>query len=424
MHTVFVSHSHQENDYCDAFVEALRAHGVDAWYDRSSLQAGHFLSDDIQRELEARTIFILLASPAAIDSYWIRTELGAFRELAARDPSRIIIPVRIAPVELPLLLRAYMWIDAVDVPLEDVMDQLASTIGFPTRAQVAAAERRRQAAVDAERRRQVAEERRAERQQVALELERARAARRTRLSADLLTVGLLTLEMLLVASLLLSLVFPVLPRTVGLETGVLALLLAAFLSLIKPLRRGIARAWHDARKGLATVVSLLLTLAVVATALFVTKPTTLVSSTPTQPSYPFGGYNYNYTYHPPTGHQGEAATIGLWCPDETLAPGGLGTGDPATDPCLGLYFGLWQGCLTQLPNLSLRSAGWKADQCTEVPTAANGLESADGIRTTFHIDPKAVWSDGMPITADDFVSPRSCMPIQPSITLARAPLTR
>jgi hypothetical protein len=264
----------------------LCAHAVDVWYDRSSLQAGHFLSDDIQREPEARTVFILLASPAAIDSYWIRTELGAFRELAARDPSRIIIPVRIAPVELPLLLRANKWIDAVDVPLEDVMDQLAPTIGFPSRAQVAAAERRRQVAA-AERRRQVAEERRAERQRVALELEQARAASRARLSADLLTVGLFTLEGLIIASLLLSLVFRVLPRVVGLGAGVLALLVVGVLALVRPVRRAVGRAWIEARKGLATVVSVLLTLAVVLTALFVTKPATLLIPADTSAGYDF-----------------------------------------------------------------------------------------------------------------------------------------
>jgi ABC-type transport system substrate-binding protein len=43
------------------------------------------------------------------------------------------------------------------------------------------------------------------------------------------------------------------------------------------------------------------------------------------------------------------------------------------------------------------------DQCTEVPTVDNGGESGDEKTTTLHIDPRAVWSDGVPITAADFL---------------------
>jgi peptide/nickel transport system substrate-binding protein len=389
MHTVFVSHSHQDNALCDAFVEALRARGVDVWYDRSDLQAGHFLSTAIQQELQARTVYILLATPASIASYWVETELNAFRDLAAHDRTRVIIPVVMASGELPLLLRAYKWIDAVDVPLEMVVDQLAPTIGFPTRAELAAAERARQAAVDTERRRRLEEERRAERQRVALELARARAEQRAHLSADLITAGLLTFELLVLAGLLLSLVFGVLPRTVGLGAGGLALLTVLVLAAIRPVRQGVAREWRDARQGLSAVLSVLLALAVVLTTLFVTKPTTLINSA-AKPS----GYDFSYTYHAPT-HLGGALTIGLPYRLETLNLPGAGW--------LSISSPLWQGCLVQLPNLTLGVDGWRADQCTAVPTVDNGGESPDGKTTTFHIDPQAIWSDGAPITASDFL---------------------
>jgi peptide/nickel transport system substrate-binding protein len=394
MHTVFVSHSHQDNELCDAFVEALRARGVDAWYDRSDLQVGHLLSTEIQRELQARSVFILLATPASVASYWVETELGAYRELAAHDRTRVIIPIIIVACELPLLLRAYKWIDAVDVPLDTVVDQLAPTIGFPTQAELAAEERARAAAQAAEQRRQAEEERRAERQRVALELSQARERRRARLTADVAVVGLLTLALLILASLLLSLGFTVLPRAVGLAAGVLAVALVVAVGLVPPLRRGVAREWRDARRGLSPVLSVLLTLAVVATALFVTKPTTLL---PPPPKHL--GYDFSYTYHAPT-HTGGSVTIGLALPQFTFAPPGLaGAGYYRF---MG-YQGLWQSCLAQLPDLTLQDGGWRPDLCTQVPTVANGGESLDGKTTTFHIDSRAVWSDGVAITADDFL---------------------
>jgi ABC-type transport system substrate-binding protein len=390
MHRVFVSHSHQDNDLCDAFVEALRARGVDVWYDRSDLQVGHLLSTAIQQELQVRTVFILLATPASITSYWVETELAAFRELAAHDRTRVIIPIIMAPCELPLLLRAYKWIDAVDVPLETVIDQLAPTIGFPTRAELAAVERQRQAAEAAEQRRRLEEERRAERQRVTLELARARERRRARLTADVVTVALLTVALLALTSLLLSLGFAVVPRAVGVRAGVLAALLLAAVGLIPPVRRVVAREWRDARKGLATVLSLLLTLAVVLTTLFVTKQTTLPPTAPAQL-----GYDFSYTYHAPT-HLGGAITVGLG-DIRSLALNGLGPGGaPIASP-------LAQNCIVELPDLSLGFDGWRADQCTEIPTVDNGGESPDEKTTIIHIDSRAVWSDGTPITASDFL---------------------
>jgi ABC-type transport system substrate-binding protein len=389
MSAVFVSHAHADNERCDAFVEALRARGVDVWYDRSNLQAGHSLSGDIQQELESRLVFVLLATPASLESYWVQAELDAFRDLSAHDRTRVIVPVRLAACEIPLLLRGYKWIEAVDVPFETALDQLAPALGFPTRAELAAAERARQAAAAAEQRRRADEERKAERQQVALELARARAQVQARLTADLALTALLTLALLTLASLFLSFVFPVVPRTVAVGAGVLDALLVVTAGVVRPVRRAVVREGRAARKGLATVLSALLTLAVVVTTLFLTKPPTVLVVTSRHP-----GYDFSYTYHAPT-HLGGTVTIGAWFPITSLNPpfGAAGLQEP---------LGTSDACVAQLPDLSLELNGWRADQCTQVPTVANGGEDLLGKWTVFHIDPHAVWSDGTPITADDF----------------------
>jgi len=61
------------------------------------------------------------------------------------------------------------------------------------------------------------------------------------------------------------------------------------------------------------------------------------------------------------------------------------------------------GCIIQLPDLTLGDSGWKPDQCTEVPLASNGDESADGMSTTMKLATNDVWSDGTPVTADDYI---------------------
>src|SRR5215469_14396366 len=93
---VFVSHAHADNVLCDRYVAALRARGLDVWYDRTSMQDGHMLSVEIERELERRLAFVVLLTPASIASYWVNLEVSAFRSLAAQDAERFMLPVRIA----------------------------------------------------------------------------------------------------------------------------------------------------------------------------------------------------------------------------------------------------------------------------------------------------------------------------------------
>jgi class 3 adenylate cyclase/DNA-binding XRE family transcriptional regulator len=208
------------------------------------------------------------------------------------------------------------------------------------------------------------------------------------LRADLTVVVGMSAVLLTVVGLLLALLVAAFPWAIGLGAAALALLVLLGAVLAEPVRRALETQWRDARKPFATVSSALFSLVVVSTALFITKPPTTVGPPPNP---------FSYTYHRPT-HTGGSAVIDTWEPIASLAPWIL--------PQLPLgegYYGLWNGCVVQLPDLKLGLPGWKADQCTEVPTVANGGESVDGRTTIFHIDPRAVWSDGQPITADDFL---------------------
>jgi ABC-type transport system substrate-binding protein len=393
MHTVFVSHAHADNELVDPFVSALRARGVDVWYDRSNLEAGHFLSEEIQQELQNRTALVLMLTPASIESYWVQTELNAFRDLAARDRERVIVPVRLARCEVPVLLRAYTWVEAVDVELDSVLDKLAPALGLPTRLELAAEERRKKEADEAEQRRRAEEVRRAERARVALELAQIRSQTRAHLTADLVVVLALCLAMLAVAGIVLPLVFSGLPSVVmlgGVGLGILLLV----LSLIPAVRLWTTRKWRSARKGLSTVLSLLLALTVILTTLFLTKPTIVI------PPALARVYSFTYTPHIPA-RSGGSARVGLWITPFTA--NSLLANLYGTDPDYMVSFPLWSGCLAVLPDASLGTKAFQPDLCTRVPTVENGDEAPDNTWTILRIDPRAVWSDGESITADDFL---------------------
>lgn len=212
--------------------------------------------------------------------------------------------------------------------------------------------------------------------------------------ARLLVGGWLTLALLALIGLLLPDAVPTFPRALGVVAGLGALALGAGIALARmkqpsPLRH-LAR---ELRQPVVTLTSALLSLVVALTLLFATTPRQLIA--PHQNS----GYDFGYTYRQPT-HIGGSITIGTETPILTLIPQFL-SGYQLPDE---VYHAVWNTCVAQLPDLTLPGLdGWKADQCSEVPTVANGEEDPSGKWTIFRIDPHAVWSDGRPITADDFL---------------------
>jgi len=95
---VFVSHSHDDTEFCHAIVQALRDAGADVWYDEHNLGSGQLMSV-IQRELGSRPIYVLILSKSAFASKWVHRESTWAYELADRDPSRVILPVTAGKIE-------------------------------------------------------------------------------------------------------------------------------------------------------------------------------------------------------------------------------------------------------------------------------------------------------------------------------------
>lgn len=58
--TIFVSHSHHDNDWCRQFVAALQQLGYDVWYDEKGLSGGAQWVRTIERELENRDVFAII----------------------------------------------------------------------------------------------------------------------------------------------------------------------------------------------------------------------------------------------------------------------------------------------------------------------------------------------------------------------------
>ncbi|HEY7849139.1 MAG TPA: toll/interleukin-1 receptor domain-containing protein, partial [Ktedonobacterales bacterium] len=98
---IFISHSHEDHDFCLKLIGDLRARfGEDAiWYDASGgqhgLTGGEAWWDEIVAEITARPYFLVVLSPHAVASRWVPQEMGiAFRQHV--ELGKRLLPVRLA----------------------------------------------------------------------------------------------------------------------------------------------------------------------------------------------------------------------------------------------------------------------------------------------------------------------------------------
>lgn len=132
---VFVSHSHEDDDYCRTLVRALRDAGADVWYDEHNMGSGR-LGPTIERELRERPIFVVILSPAALRSQWVEDETRWAYGLLRKDSSRVIQPVTGATIQeddIWLFLQDFKRIETsgcTPYPMADATDRLLRTLGL------------------------------------------------------------------------------------------------------------------------------------------------------------------------------------------------------------------------------------------------------------------------------------------------------
>jgi tetratricopeptide (TPR) repeat protein len=96
---VFVSHSSQDTPFTGKLVAALRAADMDVWWDEHDLGGGHLL-EVITREVNARPVFIVVLSKAALDSKFVYQECTLAHLLYLDEPHRVILPVTASAVNI------------------------------------------------------------------------------------------------------------------------------------------------------------------------------------------------------------------------------------------------------------------------------------------------------------------------------------
>ncbi len=126
--TTFMSHAHADNEECKDYAMRLRARGIDVWIDLSNLQTGHMLGEEIEKQLKAREALVYMMTPESLESFWVRMETQAYLGEMAKNPRKMMIPVRLKVCNVPPFMNAMKWIDAVGRSREEVANEIAQAL--------------------------------------------------------------------------------------------------------------------------------------------------------------------------------------------------------------------------------------------------------------------------------------------------------
>ena len=72
---IFLSHSDQDRQFVERLVSVMRRHGLPIWYSRTDVLGGQQWHDEIGEALRRCDWFVLVLSPSALESMWVKREM-------------------------------------------------------------------------------------------------------------------------------------------------------------------------------------------------------------------------------------------------------------------------------------------------------------------------------------------------------------
>lgn len=98
---VFLSHANRDHRFANWLKEELQRHGVPVWYSETQIVGAQQWHDEIGKGLDRCDWFLLVLSPSAVRSTWVKREL--LFALESSHFNQRIIPVIFRPCEMKKL---------------------------------------------------------------------------------------------------------------------------------------------------------------------------------------------------------------------------------------------------------------------------------------------------------------------------------
>jgi formylglycine-generating enzyme required for sulfatase activity len=108
---IFISYSHKDTEYAHKLAEILKRGGFEPWID-ARLDYGSQWPQEIQKQLDSCSAFIILMTPRAFDSEWVQSELNR-----AKRKNKPIFPLLLEGDEPWLSVESTQFFDVRDKSL-------------------------------------------------------------------------------------------------------------------------------------------------------------------------------------------------------------------------------------------------------------------------------------------------------------------
>jgi hypothetical protein len=116
---VFISHSSKDKKFVRTLKDDLNENGIETFFDEDSLDLGDSLKERLDVALDESDYFLIILSPSAVASDWVKYELNEAIKLFNNKTLNKIIPIKyrecIFPKELEKLLYADLSQEVVQI---------------------------------------------------------------------------------------------------------------------------------------------------------------------------------------------------------------------------------------------------------------------------------------------------------------------
>ncbi len=125
MQNIFISYSRRDIAFVRKLAGDLEKAGYDVWWDLSDLRGGDDWVSVIPSAIETCQFFLVVLSPHAIESEWVRKEYTQ-----ALSTRKRIVPVMLSQSRVPFALNTINYVDFSSGEYADNLKSLLSALGY------------------------------------------------------------------------------------------------------------------------------------------------------------------------------------------------------------------------------------------------------------------------------------------------------
>jgi len=94
-YSLFISYSHQDEEFAKRLHSNLEANGVRCWYAPEDMPGGKKLHEEIDSAIRMHDKLLLILSENSMKSEWVKTEISKARKREIKEGQRVLFPIRL-----------------------------------------------------------------------------------------------------------------------------------------------------------------------------------------------------------------------------------------------------------------------------------------------------------------------------------------